>query len=229
MNKKTLIPILICVCFSAAAQRQIILKTTPLSLFDFVEFSAIQLGAEVNLWKRCSWYNEVGVKYRPVAYEKKDITLEPSRGFRAKTELRFYMNKNKPLMSGEYFGINVFGNQHVFNRTLVYTNWELSSSALSNKFKTDSFTVQKRNIGFNLIGGYQLLLNKHFVIDFFAGLGVRRRNIDVRNQEFSGTISIKYPDRVLVTKETIRDNTDVEDSVKFFPQITLGFRMCYQF
>lgn len=212
------------ISFSVFGQNQRpILKFVPLSLIDDVSFPTMQAGVEFWLTERTSWYNEFGAKYRKGYYEKADTNFYASSGFKAKTEVRYYLKTNRNRNSNEYYvAANMFFTKDFHNTEINYYYQQDSG-----KLMADDFGVKKKVWGINLLAGRQLALGKAFLLDCYAGLGMRARNIITINEEFD------YNRDKLISPHDLnvqgsRNEADAKSGKSVKPNLTLGLRLCFK-
>ncbi|MFT3705050.1 MAG: DUF3575 domain-containing protein [Agriterribacter sp.] len=210
-----------------AQQKKAILKFSPLHLADDFNFPTIQAGIEWNLSSRMSWYNEFGIKYRKSYMDGADTSFYKSRGFKIKSEVRYYFQKKrrrkpKGVMEGLYFGANIFGAQDFHNTAISYFKPGNDTTSF-----IDNFGVKKNIYALHLVFGIQQKIGRRFYMDCFGGLGMRYRNISTINKEFDydtdqriNSIDLNIPD--------IRYGADSKAGNTLLPAISLGFRLCYR-
>ena len=114
------------------------LKFSFLSLVDEASFPTIQSGIEIKLSKKISWYNEVGIKYRKSYFEMADTNFTNSRGFKIKTEIRYYLTPNDEI----YIGCNGFYTKDFHNTKAFYYYSNDSSMLLVDDFAAEKITVK---------------------------------------------------------------------------------------
>lgn len=209
------------------AQNKAVVKFSPLSVIDDASFPTIQAGIEFNIHKRISWYNELGIKYRKGYYEKTDTISLASKGFKAKTEFRYYwQNKNGADLAknpeGNYFAINCFYNRDFHNTEIEY--YYLRDTSM-NKF--DDLGVKKKVWGLNLLVGTQKPISRKVLLDFYTGLGIRFRNVSAINKEFDSERDYLHVP-IDVNINGIRDKIDSKAGNTVAPTFTLGVRFCYK-
>ena len=215
------------VCVHAQTDK-VTIKFAPLALIDEVSMPTIQGGVEVRLSKHISWYNEVGIKYRKCVNELSDTPFVESKGFKLKTEVRYYFNGIKAGLfkepvTGFYVGGNLFFIDDHHNTKVNYYAQKDSSV-----IRQDAFGVHKKVLGLNLIAGFQHSLYKNFLIDVYAGIGVRVRMVDNVNKEFNkDRDTLEQPIDFAVL--SIRDYVDAAGGNSVVPSITGGVRLCYRF
>ena len=212
----------------SAQSEKVSIKIHPLSLLDEVSMPTIQGGIEIKLSNHISWYNEVGIKYRKCINELSDTPFVDSRGYKLKTEIRYYlkgikMGLFKEPVSGFYVGGNIFFNNDYHNTKVSY--FEAKDSSMT---KQDAFGVHKKVFGINFLIGYQTSIYRNFLIDIYGGLGIRMRMVNTVNKEFNKDIdSLDQPIEFSVL--SIRDYVDAAGGNSVVPSLTGGFRLCYKF
>ncbi len=205
------------------------IQICPFSLIDDFSFPTIQGGIEIKLSRRITWYNEIGVKYRKGYFEQTDTSFIKTSGFKAKSEIRYYLPNSigleeiRTVLNGFYIGGNIFYIRDYHNSEIAY-----SPNNDSSNISLDDFAVKKNVIGLNLILGLQKKLTRHFLFDIYAGFGYRFRIIHDSHLEFD-----PYKDSLIksadVTVQGIRNNIDVRSGLSNTPGLTLGLRLGYRF
>ncbi len=207
------------------AQQKVCVKLSPLASIDHFTFPTIQAGIEIKLNNHFAWYSEFGIKYRKCLNEISDTFFVVSDGFKAKTELRYYPNKQKEstAIKGQYYAANVFFTRDFHNTQIKYYYQNDSS-----KVSVDAFGVQKDVVGVNLVYGYQEVWFKHLALDVYAGLGVRVRQVMTQHKEFE-----KDRDKMLLPVDfnfvSMREGIDANGGMTVIPSLTLSFRIGYLF
>ena len=209
--------------FSAIAKpRAVTIKFCPLAMADDVSFPTIQIGIEYRFSEKISWYNEFGIKYRKSYYEKTDTSFISSRGFKAKTEVRYYIKKRNRKAWGFYGGINGFFTRDYHNTQIHYHHNNDTT------LMTDVFAVKKDVFGGNFVFGFQRNLSKKVGVDVYGGLGIRFRNVIPYNQEYNrNTDNYIYGRDMQISN--FRQQTDVNGGFSTTLNITWGVRLCYKF
>jgi len=231
--KKLLLALLLLPARYCCAQpkRPIVHLNLP-SLIDFVGFPTIQGGIEVPLWGRLSWYNEFGWRIFKHRYRPYDTLFVPERGYKLKTEFRYYFSHNTPSGHNNYFtskqedyyiALNAFYIYDSHNNKLWY------STDTDPAFeKIDCFGVEKKIWGFNVVAGVQGRLSKQWILDAYAGIGGRFRYYNNTNMEIRyKTDSVAWSRHPNVFD--IADQGDVKGGFSFMPNFTLGVRIGYRF
>lgn len=197
------------------------IKFCPLCLVDEFSFPTIQGGFEFYLTEKLSWYNEIGIKYRKGYYETADTSFIGSRGFKIKTELRYYIATNEQRSKNTYIAVNGFFNWDTHNTETGYYYQGDSS-----KSRHDNFGVKKAVIGTNVLIGYEKFISNRFCYDLYAGIGVRFIDISTVNKEFDKNLD-KLRQPVDVTIVGMRDRIDAYEKADNIFNLTLGIRVCY--
>ena len=214
--------------FLNAQSDKVSIKFSPLALMDDVSMPTIQGGLEVKLSKRIYWYNEVGVKYRRCVNEFSDTAFVESRGFKLKTEIRYYLRGLKTgFVKQPINGFYVAGNAFFIND---YHNTKVGYFAMkdSSTFKQDAFGVHKKIFGINVLAGFQQPIYKNFLIDLYLGIGVRLRMVNTVEKVFNkDTDSLEQT--VDFSVLSIRDYVDASGGNSVVPNFTGGIRLCYRF
>ena len=195
------------------------LKFSFLSLVDEPSFPTIQSGIEFKLSKKIGWYNEVGIKYRKSYYEMADTNFTNSRGFKLKTEIRYYFSTNGEI----YIGCNGFYTKDFHNTKALYYYSNDSSMLM-----VDNFAAEKNIRGVNLIIGKQYEKWKRIYFDLYVGLGIRFISIDQSNIEVDHKRDVlrRAPD------PNIPDNRiwmDVNGGRSVLSNFSMGIRICFSF
>jgi len=197
------------------------IKLCPLCLVDEFSFPTIQGGIEFYLTKKLSLYNEIGVKYRKGYYETADTNFIGSKGFKIKSELRYYIATNEERSKDTYIAVNGFYNKDTHNTEIGYYY-----KGDSSKSRYDNFGVKKAVIGSNLLIGYEKLIGNRFSYDLYGGIGVRFVDISSVNKEFDKTLD-KLQQPMDVTIVGMRDRVDAYEKPDNIFNLTLGIRLCY--
>jgi len=201
------------------------LKFSPSALGDEISFPTIQAGLEWKLSDKISWYNELGIKYRKSLLEDADSSFLPSRGFKLKTELRYYFKgRHASGLDGWYFGANGFFTRDLHNTSILYRKDKDSATVTG-----DTFGTKKNVFGINLLMGYQRNISRRFAIDMYWGFGIRFRDIQTTNQEYNEDRDGYLVTPIDVNIPAMRDQTDADGGFSARPNLTLGIRICYIF
>ena len=212
-------------CLSLYSQTdKVSIKFSPLPLIDDIGFPTIQGGFEVKLSKRISWYNEVGIKYRECMSEISDTNFIASRGYKLRSELRYYLSKNKKeSLEGLYLALNYSFSQNYHNPEISYYPNKDSS-----KIRKDGFGVKKEMFGLNVLCGFQQKLYKGLAIDAYGGIGIRFRDVTTYHKEFDKKKdSMELPIDFSIL--SIREIVDANGGRTVIPILMLGVRICYNF
>ena len=193
------------------------LKISLLSLVDEPGFPTIQGGIEFSLGKKISWYNEAGVKYRKSYYDMADTSFVDSRGFKLKSETRYYL-KNRHNV---YIGINGFYTKDFHNTEAGYFYTGNSSD-----YRIDNFSVRKIVKGLNVIAGKSYKTWRRSNIEIYGGAGIRFVSVENDNIEIDHTKDVlrRSPDL------NIPDNRiwiDVQGEKMVLPNFSLGVRFSF--
>lgn len=193
------------------------------ALFDDFSFPTIQAGIEYKISPRLSWYNEFGIKYRNGAY-KTDTSFVASRGFKAKTEWRYYLAKERRRTQpfGAYFGVNLFFTRDYHNTEIGYYSHDDSSS-----LRKDAFSVHKDVAGGNLLFGFERIFAGHWGIDVYGGLGLRVRNVKTDHEEYNDKLD-KFNGGIDFNIYNFRQQTDASPGISTTGNLTVGIRFCYR-
>lgn len=215
--------------FSSHAQnKKAIVKINPLALIDEASFATIQAGIEFPVGARMSWYNEAGIHFRKGYYESSDTSFVNPGGYKIKTELRYYFSRllhGAPdnVMEGYYLGINLCFIRDIHNAELGY--YFLNDSS---KKMTDNLGVKKSVFCSSILLGKQKTIGKHWLLDYYTGLGIRYRNVSTVSQEYLyERDSLELP--IDLTVAGIRTRNDSKPGKSFTGNFSLGIRFCYRF
>lgn len=200
---------------------------SPLCIFDDYSFPTIQHGFELRLTKRLALYSEAGIKFMKTSYEYTDTSFVKSKGYKLKTEIRYYVknwnNQKGTNERGLFLGINTFCIRHSFNDLLYYTKDSDPDISIP-----DSFSVLKHVWGANLVFGWQQVFIKHIVIESYGGFGLRRRKTENHNLQFNPSMDEIVPS-IDPNYEVIMYSINSEAGIRSLFNFTAGFRMGYQF
>lgn len=198
-----------------------LIKFCPLALMDEISFPTIQGGIEFKLSNNITWYNEIGIKYKNSYIDSKDSGFIKSAGFKLKTEIRYYFERENNLsFDGYYFAANAFFIKDHHNSEIGYR----ADSAI----RTDAFGVKKNVYGVNLVFGQQSTIAKRFLVDLYCGLGIRYRSIRTNNEEYNkATDVIIRP--IDINIPAMRLGVDANGGNSTVANLTMGIRICYKF
>jgi hypothetical protein len=193
------------------------LKISLLSLVDEPSFPTIQGGIEFSLGKKISWYNEAGVKYRKSYYDMADTSFVDPRGFKLKSEVRYYL-KNRHNV---YIGANGFYTKDFHNTEAGYFYTGDRSD-----YREDNFSVRKIVKGLNVIAGKSYKTWGRSNIEIYGGVGIRFVSVENDNIEIDHTKDVlrRSPDL------NIPDNriwVDVQGEKMVLPNFSLGVRLSF--
>lgn len=204
-------------------QKNVSIKFSPLCMVDDTGVPTIQPGIEFSLSKRLTWYNEFGIKYRKSFYEKTDpdTNFIQSKGFKLKTEIRFYVLPGKNKFAGEYAAVNAFYISDHHNTQIDY--YYQRDTALR---REDAFGVEKKVFGVNLVYGFQRSLGKTLMIDYYFGIGMRFRNVATVNKEYDETRDgFKGP--IDVNIYSSKQMIEAKGGHSMGATVTMGLRFCF--
>lgn len=224
------------------------IKFSPLTMMDPLSFPSVTVGCEMMLSKRFSIYNEAGIKFRKSEFEGSDTNFVDSYGFKIKIELRRYLlkkylrkkyqNRNPGSLSGIYYAMNFFYNRDEHNQSLGYyhgrapavDNEDNLPDILPNRMKIslNDFGIKKNIYGFNLVTGMQKRLKGNFLIDIYAGIGIRWIKVKFINLKYDKKKDTLYNDSVDLTMEDIKLQRDLKSDM-VSGNFTGGIRFCYRF
>lgn len=218
--------VLLCLLISVTGitqTKKVNIKLAPLSLIDFINFPTIQGGIEIAVSKNISSYTELGVRYTKGFNENPDTSFISSKGLKLKTEFRYYLDRSlvPGNLNGNYIGVNAFFIRDHHNTGVHYYSKEDSTFD-----KLDNFAVKKNIWGANLLVGKQESFGKHFLIDIYAGLGLRFRKIITTNKEFNPKED-KLFKRIDPSIPEIKYKAESFGGENVLMNLTAGFRVCY--
>ncbi len=224
MKKITLLVLLAQLCWNCYGQYdRISIKFCPLAAIDVVGFPTIQAGVEIKFSDRITWYNELGIKYASSYINQTDTSFINASGFKIKSEVRYYFQRrHKTTFNGFYLAANAFFTQDHHNTQISY--YHLSDTTT----QTDVFGVKKIVFGGNALFGYQQTVYKRFMIDVYAGLGLRYRHINTINKQYDKNADAIISGIDFNVPYYVR-SIDADGGSSFVPSITAGFRICYAF
>jgi hypothetical protein len=146
-------------------ETKLLLKYSPFSLFgDYVIRSCgVQLGTEVNLSKRVSLQQDIeyifNLNQENCHFECSDFTgicVKKMNGIRTDTEIKYYLSKSKPNLTGFYVAPHFL---YQFTRAI--------------KIYEDDYYIDRYMTGLHLKFGWQFISKKGFVFDIALGIGKR--------------------------------------------------------
>ncbi|MET0392495.1 MAG: hypothetical protein ABW019_05110 [Chitinophagaceae bacterium] len=195
----------------------------PIALFDDGSFPTLQAGIEWPLSERFSWYNELGIRYRKSQYDHADTSILAPRGFKAKTELRYYITfrgKTPVYPEGYYLAANLF-----YAREKHTTGISYYYNGDSTVARRDNFGVRKRSLGLNLLAGRQVVLKGRFLLDLYAGIGIKPRRITTLAKEYeSGRDGLITA--IDLTIQGIKNEAEAKGGHSIAGNLTAGLRLC---
>jgi hypothetical protein len=160
------------------------IKFTPLKLFGLVN-----PGLELAYERKTS--SEFSTQFMcSLLFDNKQSNT-PLTGFRASVEEKFFYKKSAPIGPYLSFEINYLQKKY-------YDTWNFgvadiySDPNYSNTNYSDTYGINKKTLSFNIKWGYQTII-KRLVFDFYAGLGLKYRNVQHfdrinPNDEMEGTL-----------------------------------------
>lgn len=206
---------------------RVLFKMAPLALIDEVEFPAIQGGVEVALSNKMSWYNEFGFRYRKPVYEGEDTSFVSPRGYKIKSEVRYYFkdpdSKIAGRLSGYYLAINLFYLKNVNNKHVSYY-YKKDTGAIT----SDDFGMTKKVWGGNFIVGNQMYLSKRFLFEYYGGLGVRVRDIVTVGREFDHERDTEHRGHDWTFTDLSGGRPELKDGKTAAINISIGVRFAYR-
>ena len=198
------------------------IKFCPLCVVDEFSFPTIQGGIEFHLSERIGLYNEIGIKYRKGYYESADTNFIGNKGYKIKTELRYYILNKKGEIDKTFIALNCFYYKDNYNTEIGY--YYQGDSSIS---RIDNFGIRKSIYGINiLIGSKKTIFNKFFV-EPFGGIGARFLGISTNNKEFNKKADELNQQPIDLTIAGIRTSIEAYEKLENHLNITLGIRFCY--
>ena len=225
--------LLICCLFSVPvfSQDEWKIQFNPVALIDFT-LPAIQFGADYQVSERFSVFNELGIKYRRVFYEKfVDSALGPSNGLRFKTELRYHLRspesrwkkRVRPFTIRQtYIGLSLFYLRDRHNNEAFYYFSKDSSDE-----RIDSYNARKNVFGAHFVTGKEYYFGEHFGLDFYVGFGARLRSVKTTHQEFDPNRDILVSPRHPNIQYNV-SQTDLERKKSGAGSVAFGLRFFYR-
>lgn len=217
------VPILNCLLLLTLicpAQR-VSLKIPVLAYVDEFSFPTIQSGIEFGISKKISWYNEAGMKYREGYYSPPDTNLIGTRGFKLRSEIRYYKTY---VLNGSYVGFNGFYSKDFHHAITSYYY-----SGDSSDERIDNFTVKKIVTGLNLVIGKIYPAGKKISLEIYSGVGIRFISILQNNKEFDLQRDTVYRGSPCFTIADVAYRKDVEGGKSIAPNFSFGIRLSYHF
>ena len=213
--------------FAFSQKPDILVKFCPVALFDDISFPTIQGGVEFRVSHKWTWYNELGIKYRKSRMDDADTIFVRSgafTGIKFKTEARYYLQAfRKPPYTGLYVATNLFFTKDNHNTQIDYYH--------GNPYPvmTDAFGVKKTTYGSNLLVGFQKYNSRPrgFGIEFYAGFGIRVRNVQTVGQQYNPHTDYFYPSVDPVFPD-YRGEIDATPGTFVVLNFTTGFRVFYK-
>ncbi|MCS3801211.1 hypothetical protein [Niastella sp. OAS944] len=206
---------------------RLLFKIAPLALIDEIEFPAIQGGLEIALSNKMSWYNEFGFRYRKALYENDDTGFVARRGYRIKSEVRYYFkdpdSKIGGRLTGYYLAVNLFYIKNVDNKYVGYY-YQKDTSA----FTQDDFGMTKKVLGGNFIIGNQMYLGKRFLFECYGGLGLRLRDIVTVGREFDHERDRESRGHHWTFTDLTGGRPELKDGKTTTINISIGVRFAYR-
>lgn len=142
------------------------IKTSPLSLINFIDGFSFKLGLEKRIYRNFSLCVEGGPYF---SYGGKGL-WSGSKGYLVNPEMRLYLN-TRGQTTGNYLSLDY----RLKNRSF---NWEdsiLIPQTIKNSFYLKEYRIQTITNCFNIKYGLVSLINS-LVIDCFVGVGIKFRN-----------------------------------------------------
>uniref|UniRef100_UPI00404B1DFF hypothetical protein n=1 Tax=Flavobacterium sp. TaxID=239 RepID=UPI00404B1DFF len=145
-----------------------LLKITPLKLIGFVN-PGLELAYERKISPKFSTQFMYSLLFD---YGKSNSILT---GFRTSIEHKFFYRKSAPVGPYVSFEINYLQKKYYdtwnFGEADIYNNPDYEDTNYS-----DTYGINKKTLSFNFKWGYQKIVSR-FVIDFYAGLGLKYRDV----------------------------------------------------
>lgn len=162
--------------------RKILVKWAPLNLLDPV-YPALQLGVEFYLKDRWSLEQSLGGCLNCNRKGTATHMLPYVDALKIRTQGRYYLKKDrKELLGGSYFGGEVYYVWGQYQREAFFVENEGGDNCF------DSFGVNRRAMGGNILYGYQLITKRGFVLDAFGGVGLRQERVNHSDRICPGVI-----------------------------------------
>lgn len=164
---------------SNVAIPKLAIKILPTGMINFTEPS-FQVSVEHQIFKNVNLQHTGGLIYNYESnnnannYTYRNTT--ETKGFTARSEIRFYVNPNYSNYEGKYFGFDMMYKYIQQDKEKFFTRYDGAYDELL-KFKRI-----KHVIGFHLLGGYQAQVgNSPFFLNLYGGLGIRTISIGVKD------------------------------------------------
>ena len=207
-----------------AQEKSVIVKFCPPALYDFSSFPTIQAGIEYKFSKKMSWYNEIGVQYLVPGYQVVDTNFLCTRGYKFKSELRYYFGLSNKKHVGSYrfyAGANIFLTHQHYNSEIYYYPHNDSLGTV------DGIGVKKDVLGFNILMGYQKPIGKKWFLDFYWGVGIRLRFFKTTDKQYvDGRDQLITPIEFNINSSQMQ--LEAAGGFSMAQNLTLGFRICYK-
>lgn len=185
-----------------------VFKIAPLNFIDATSFQTTQVGFEFLLVPKYS----IDFSYGQV-FGREFINHSKGKGFKAKTELRRYVNC-KPL--NEFY--TYFALEGFYNKVDYPSSDEFENRADSTIYGEDYF-IKKSVWGINIKYGVQINHFKRFVFDAFAGIGFRVKNV----QHLDRT----SPEDEFYSVDLLAIHVRDEQGIYTTPNLALGLKIGY--
>jgi hypothetical protein len=162
-----------------------ILKLNATQLVDVVSYPTLQISVERKINPYFSVNAEFG--YQLYDFNKQDITILKSKGFKSSLEGKVYLFKfiNSRIESKRsefYVGLQLFYRENESTNSLDYSPKDDDS-----KQYTDYFGTKRKAKGFNIMFGNQISVSKKIILEPYVGLGMMDRKINNIDIEYDKT------------------------------------------
>ncbi|MFC7348180.1 DUF3575 domain-containing protein [Chryseobacterium zhengzhouense] len=162
-----------------------ILKLNATQLVDVLSYPTLQISAERKINPYFSVNAEFG--YQLYDFNKQNITILKSKGFKTNLEGRVYLFKlmNSRIESKRsefYIGLQLFYRENESTNSLEYSPKDDDSIQY-----TDYFGTKRTAKGFNIMFGNQISVSKKIILEPYIGLGIMDRKINNIDIEYNKT------------------------------------------
>jgi hypothetical protein len=213
MYKLFCILILLLTCRIAYAQDtlkypKLIFKVAPLNFLDPLSFRSAQVGFEYRFAPKYS----VDFSYGQI-FGKESLGNSKGTGFKAKSEIRRYLNNKRLRKLSRYLALEGFYHK------VDYPSGSSFEDTVTATIYSEDYFIKKDLWGLNIKCGFEVCSVNRFIIDIFGGIGFRVkyvRHLDrARPEDEFHTVD--------VTAANVRDQ---EGKYAVF-NLSLGFKIGY--
>ena len=191
-------------------REKLVLKFAPFSLLD-PNRSVIQFGLE---YKPLEWLGlqaDYGYKFTPLQIFAWNSAKENHKYFTLRAETRFYF---KPVDVFKFYlateAFYIPQTYRLYNATVIRDTVEM---------QYDYSDINRSAIGGTLKAGATVNLGKRFMVDVYAGLGIRQRSIKHHTH-----IETPLPDYLF---REWTSPVELHEGTKTLPHISLGAKIAY--